>query len=246
LNQAMPQWRAFSSDAPTQPPAYVAPDPGLSPGSAVPPRGRPGWIAAALVVLGGIITGGALVALLAVLLLTGRSTAELAATAPFGDALDGPVALSSASDAATSGVTAPVALVVDVAGAVVRPGLHRLRPGDRVGDAIEAAGGFGPRADLSEASRSLNLAQPLDDGVKVLVPELSTDQARPVAIADGRIDLNRADQAALETLPGIGPVTARKIIESRDASPFDSVRQLRSRSVVGQSVFDDIKDLVRI
>ena len=117
-------------------------------------------------------------------------------------------------------------LVVDVAGAVMRPGLHHLSPGDRVGDAIAAAGGYAPRADLAATSASLNLAQPLQDGAKVLVPELGLD---PVASApdDGRVDLNRAGQTELESLPGIGPVTARKIIDSRTERRFAAVRDLR-------------------
>jgi competence protein ComEA len=135
---------------------------------------------------------------------------------------------------------------VDVAGAVMRPGLHRLEPGDRVGDAIEAAGGFAPRVDLAETSRSLNLAQPLEDGVKVLVPELGTADVSTRRDGDSRIDLNHAQQSELETLPGIGPVTARKIIDARSEARFDTVRELRGRGVVGQAVFDDIKDLLRV
>ncbi len=148
----------------------------------------------------------------------------------------------------TTPIAAPASteIVVDVAGAVVRPGLHRLRHGDRVGDAIEAAGGFAPRADLTASSQSLNLAQPLEDGSKVLVPELGVDRpsARAAARDDGRIDLNRASQSELETLPGIGPVTAGKIIDTRADDRFDAVRELRSRGIVGEKVYEDIKGLV--
>jgi competence protein ComEA len=137
-------------------------------------------------------------------------------------------------------------IIVDVAGAVARPGLHRLRPGDRVGDAIEAAGGFAPRADLAASAVDLNLAQPLEDGAKVLVPELGT--ARPSgsnAADDGRIDLNHASQSELESLPGIGPVTAGKIIDARSGERFDTVGELRSRGLVGEKVYEDIEGLVR-
>ena len=135
-------------------------------------------------------------------------------------------------------------IMVDVAGAVARPGLHRLRVGDRVGDAIEAAGGYAPRVDVAAASQELNLAQPLDDGAKVLVPELGIDRLDTPSDGDGRIDINHADQAELETLPGVGPVTARKIIEARAEQRFASVRDLRSRGLVGESVFEDIESLV--
>jgi len=137
-------------------------------------------------------------------------------------------------------------IVVDVAGAVARPGLQDLPDGARVGDAVEAAGGFGPRVDLAEVGRSLNLAAPLADGAKVLVPALGTRAAEKVTSDDSRIDLNSADQAALESLPGIGPVTAGKIMAARDERPFTSVAELLDRGVVGQSVYEQLVDLVRV
>jgi competence protein ComEA len=165
-----------------------------------------------------------------------------------GAPLDDAVASGSAllSDAALGGsLTGGSEIVVDVGGAVARPGLVRLHRGDRVGDAIEAAGGFGPRVDLAETGRSLNLAQPLADGVKVVVPELGAN-GRPRANADdGRIDLNTADQAALESLPGIGPVTATRIMEARAEQPFRSVEDLRDRGIVGDAVYADIEALAR-
>jgi competence protein ComEA len=155
--------------------------------------------------------------------------------------------------AALTATAAPLAaaagIVVDVAGGVLNPGLRSLRDGDRVGDAIAAAGGFAPRADLAETSRVVNLAMPLTDGMKILVPELGTDPAPgggPTSVDDGLIDLDSADQAELESLPGIGPVTAAEIIDAREAQPFDSVDDLRDRDVVGPSVFEQIRDLVRV
>ena len=151
--------------------------------------------------------------------------------------------IAAFGDGVGADLAQPRELVVDVAGGVVAPGLHRLRPGDRVGDAIIAAGGFGPRADLATASRLLNLAAPLSDGAKVLVPELgSTQVASP---DDGRIDLNRADGAALESLPGIGPVTAQRILDARAEARFGKIADLRSRGIVGDAVFERLKGLVR-
>jgi competence protein ComEA len=146
-------------------------------------------------------------------------------------------------------------LVVDVSGGVLRPGLYRLPPGSRVGDAIEAAGGFGPSVDADAAARTLNLAEPLVDGVKVLVPERGQGAA-PAASGDGgdgapaggtgRVDLNRATSAELEELPGIGPVTAAKIVAAREEAPFQDVDDLRERKLVGPSTFEKLKDLVTV
>jgi competence protein ComEA len=99
--------------------------------------------------------------------------------------------------------------------------------------------------DLAETSRTLNLAETLADGAKVVVSELGTQPSVGTAAVDGLIDLNSADQAALEGLPGIGPVTAAKIIEAREQQRFGSIEELRSREIVGESVFEDIQGLVR-
>jgi competence protein ComEA len=192
----------------------------------------------ALAVAGGL-AAGALAAGLLLLALLLPPTAPPAAG--FGEPLDQLTA--GAAPAAEAGSVEQI--LVDVAGAVVRPGLHRLHVGDRVGDAIEAAGGFAARADLDAVSQVLNLARPLEDGAKVLVPELRTDRPEAAtAASDGRVDLNRANQAELESLPGIGPVTAGKIMAARREQPFRSVRELRSRGLVGDSVFGDIEDRV--
>jgi competence protein ComEA len=154
-------------------------------------------------------------------------------------------------DASTAGWAE---LVVDVQGAVVRPGVLHLAAGSRVGDAIEAAGGFGPRVAADRVGRELNLAAVLHDGDKIAVPSrddpggaggsTSGPGGGSPGAGGGPIDLNRATASELDALPGIGPVTANKIIAAREEQPFTRVDELRSRKVVGAATFDKVKDLV--
>ncbi len=241
MKQAMPRWRTLTSDSEPVVAAGATPSK-HSPGAVtVPPR----WLLAALTAVGGFTAGGALVVLMSLLLSTSPGP-DLGAVGEPLEPVDVADSVAVVDTLPTDVATTAQALVVDVAGAVVQPGLHRLHAGDRVGDAIAAAGGFGPRVDLAAASQSLNLAEPLEDGVKVLVPELGIDDHGQRQDSDPRIDLNRASQEQLESLPGIGPVTAGKIIEARAGARFSAVGEVRSRGLVGQSVFDDIKELVRV
>lgn len=150
-------------------------------------------------------------------------------------------------------------LVVDVQGAVARSGLQRLAAGSRVGDAIQAAGGYSPQLDIQAAAEKLNLAERLVDGTKIYVPALG-DSTLGAGTASGDypatdgadsetsapIDLNTASQAQLETLPGIGPVTAGKIITAREEEPFSLVDDLLARKVVGPATFEKIRQLITV
>ena len=168
------------------------------------------------------------------------------------------VVVGSVDPAATSASTSKgAALVVDVGGAVLHPGVYHLDSGARVGDAITAAGGYGPRVDAGRAAAALNLAAPLTDGQQIQVPSRDDPigpaggSDRPGSTGGGSsagtlVDLNRATEAELEGLPGIGPATAAKIIASRETTPFASIQQLRDRKLVGQKTFDALKALVTV
>jgi competence protein ComEA len=146
-------------------------------------------------------------------------------------------------------VTDDPALIVDVEGAVVRPGVHSVPAGSRVADAIATAGGYSTEVDIAAAAVALNLAEHLTDGQKIHVPArgevvtLPAGATQPPGGSGGLIDINHASQGELESLPGIGPVTAAKILAAR---PFATIDELDSRDVVGPSVMEQIRDLITV
>lgn len=151
------------------------------------------------------------------------------------------------------GSARPDALVVDVQGAVVRPGIVRLPAGSRVADAIAAAGGYGPRVAAERLGQALNLAALVKDGEQVVVPSRDDPAGGPTGPAGGGggpgatkgpVDLNRATAAELDALPGIGPVTAAKIVAAREEQAFASVDDLKTRKILGAATFDKIKALL--
>jgi competence protein ComEA len=147
--------------------------------------------------------------------------------------------------------TTPLDLYVHVAGAVRHPGLIRLQAGTRVADALEAAGGPLPKADLG----ALNLAEPLVDGSKIEVLRRGA-AAAPAPVATplpgaspsiGVISLNSADQVQLEAIPGVGPVTATAILAFREEiGSFSSVDQLLEVDGIGPATLEEIRPYVTL
>ncbi len=136
-------------------------------------------------------------------------------------------------------------LYVHVLGAVAKPGLYVLADGDRGIDAVAAAGGFSPDADQTQ----LNLARPLIDGEQVVVPVIGAAPAPGAApgATNGKVNLNSADAAALDTLPRVGPAMAQRILDWRQANGrFSVVEDLMSVTGIGQKTFDGLKDLVTV
>lgn len=132
-------------------------------------------------------------------------------------------------------------IFVHVVGEVKEPGLYELELGARVSDAVEVAGGFTQDAVQS----SVNLARNLSDGEQVIIA--SEDQFQSSSAAGGLVSLNRASVEDLDTLPGVGPALAGRIIEYRESvGSFSDVRELRQVSGIGEKMFAKIKDLVTL
>ena len=140
------------------------------------------------------------------------------------------------------------ALIIDVTGEVVSPGVYELPAGSRVIDAIKAAGGAKAKAALSE----LNLARVIKDGEQIYVDLIYTAGSRARAgskasVPRGPININRATASDLDSLDGIGPVIAKRIIAFRTANgPFTAVEDLLKVSGIGDAKFAQFKEKIRV
>jgi competence protein ComEA len=150
--------------------------------------------------------------------------------------------------AATTGVDegGGAALYVHILGAVESPGVYQFRDGDRVVDAIAAAGGFTPAAD----QQTVNLARFLSDGEQIVV---SVQGAVPPpsgpepGARDGKVNINTASSAELDTLPRVGPAMAERIIAWRETNGrFSSIDDLLNVPGIGDKTFESLKDLVSV
>lgn len=153
-----------------------------------------------------------------------------------------------------------IKIQVDIEGAVENPGVYELNEGKRISDALSIAGGLSKSADNAWIGKSLNLAAKLVDGGKIYIPSkggnqsvktqvLKDDQAQSglnkdtLGVTTGLVNVNTASQVELEALSGIGPVTAEKIITGR---PYNSVEELRTKKILGESLFGKLKDLLTV
>jgi competence protein ComEA len=171
-------------------------------------------------------------------------------------------------------VPSPLPLVVQVSGAVKQPGVCQLSPGSRVQDALEAAGGPLDGADISALNLAapvqdgerievpaaeVRLASPPQDsapgfagsraqtGVEVGPMTTPTPQGAALPPSTGKINLNTAGQAELESLPGIGPALAQRILDYREQSgPFKTIEDIQKVKGIGPGIFAKIKDLITV
>lgn len=154
----------------------------------------------------------------------------------------------AAQQAATRPAASPQVaslLVVHLSGEVIAPGVYRLPVGARVDDALKAAGGPSGEGDIHR----LNLAARLADGQQIVVPKrIDPALAARIPLASptpDRVNVNMAGVAELDRLPGVGPVTAQRIVAYREQhGPFTSVEQLRDAKLVNATTFEKIRDLV--
>ncbi len=152
--------------------------------------------------------------------------------------------------------TVPAPILVHVLGAVDRPGVVELPEGSRVRDAIEAAGGLAENADPGE----LNLAAVLSDGTQLVIGDVKKPRGEVRADGGGgrdggsggggggqKLSLNSASQAELETLPGVGPVTAGRIVAWREEhGRFSRIEELQEVDGIGPKTYSQLADLVRL
>jgi competence protein ComEA len=184
-----------------------------------------------------VVLGVAVLVALATLLAARRSAPTIVAP---------PASHAQPSIEATA-AGAPGGLFVHVAGAVEKPGLYELGPGARVADAIALAGGELPKADLD----LVNLAEPLVDGMKIEVPRRGAAVATSSGLAESSgaalVSINSAGLEELETLPGVGPVTAQAIVSHREeVGAFAALEDLLDVSGIGPATFAEIRPHVTL
>lgn len=176
-----------------------------------------------------------------VLVLTGLGIAVfVTAITPHGSSM-----LITPLDEAPLAEAPTTTIYVHILGQVRNPGLYELRDGDRAVDAVAAAGGFTETADAA----GLNLARFVSDGEQIVVPAVgeSGAAAAPGMSGDGRVNLNTADAATLDTLPGVGPATAAKILAWRERNGrFESIEDLLDVGGIGEAKLDALRDLVTV
>lgn len=160
----------------------------------------------------------------------------------FGD----PPAASQVARASGEASAAPSSggiILVHVLGAVERPGLYELHEGDRAVDAVAAAGGFTDVADHS----ALNLARFLSDAEQLVVPAIGETPPVTASQADGKVNINSADAAVLDTLPRVGLAMAARIIDWREANGnFVAIEDLMNITGIGEKTFEGLKELVTV
>ncbi|OGG34610.1 hypothetical protein A2363_02905 [Candidatus Gottesmanbacteria bacterium RIFOXYB1_FULL_47_11] len=158
-----------------------------------------------------------------------------------------PITFSSDQQATGSAVLGAETIMIDIAGGVISPGVYKLAAESRVEDAIVAAGGLSADVDGELLAKTVNRAMKLIDGAKIFIPS-TVDVAQSAAVVatpeklsqnGGLVSVNFATAAELESLSGIGPATATKIISGR---PYQTLEELVTKKAMGTSLFEKLKN----
>ncbi|HEY4553860.1 MAG TPA: helix-hairpin-helix domain-containing protein [Bacillaceae bacterium] len=143
----------------------------------------------------------------------------------------------------------PSAVYVDIKGEVKKPGLYEANEGDRVFDVIEQSGGLLDTADRNQ----INFALKVHDEMVIYIPKIGELDMHPMPLvmdgqeADGKINLNKADAAELENLPGIGPAKAKAILDYREQNgPFKDIEELKEVSGIGEKTFEKLQNDITV
>lgn len=147
-------------------------------------------------------------------------------------------------------------IVVEISGSVEKPGVYKLVAGSRVEDGLIAAGGLSAAADREWVEKNINRAAKLSDGQKIFIPDKQSNlqsanknggyQSVSTVLGDkitSLVNINTASAKELDTLPGIGPVYAQKIIEQR---PYSTTEELVSKKIIPNSTYEKIKDRISV
>ena len=145
------------------------------------------------------------------------------------------------SEEASGSALGASTLTVDIEGAVAHAGVYTLPSGSRVEDAIIAAGGLASDADEELFAKTFNRAAKITDGAKIYIPGIGVDQTSHIIgdTQNGMVSVNYASASELDTLSGVGPVTAQKIIDNR---PYQTLDELVTKKAIGAALYDKLKN----
>lgn len=128
---------------------------------------------------------------------------------------------------------------VDIAGAVEKPGVYELPYNSRIADALIPAGGLAATADREAISKTINLAQKITDGSKIYFPSINEKSL----VKNSLVNINSATLSELDSLVGVGAITAQKIVDNR---PYQNISDLVSKKILSKAAFDKIKDKLSV
>ena len=147
-------------------------------------------------------------------------------------------------------VISEMQIVVDIAGAVEKPGVYKLPSGSRIGDALVMAGGLSAKADREWVAKTMNLAEVVEDGEKVYIPAIqiiSDSVSQKVSVSEsqksGKVNINTASESELDSLEGVGEVRSKLILDNR---PYSKVSDLVEKAKIPESVYEKIKDKISV